>query len=357
MATAASAEHPRILSIGTANPPRRYTQQEVLELLGVSDSRTRGLFLNSHILTRHLYLPEPRNGHVEPESQEELIAKHKRYALELGSLAVQRCLKPLGMEPKDIDYLACVSSTGYLCPGISAFLIKNEGFRDDIHRVDVLGMGCNAGMNTLNPVSSFARGRPGRFALMVCAEICSAAYVHDGTFGTAIVNSLFGDGVVAVLLRAGEAPLPPSSIQGPHLLDFESLIVTEAIHTMRFDLWKGRLSFFLDRDIPYYIGASVERPVYRLLERNGLKKRDIKHWVIHSGGRKVIDSIKYNIGLTDYDVRHTLSILREYGNLSSGSFLFSLKRLQEEGATAPGDYGVLMAMGPGASIETALVQW
>jgi 3,5-dihydroxyphenylacetyl-CoA synthase len=78
---------------------------------------------------------------------------------------------------------------------------------------------------------------------------------------------------------------------------------------------------------------------------------------VHSGGKKVIDAVRVNLGLTRYDPRHTTGVLRDYGNLSSGSFLFSYQRLREEGVAAPGEYGVLMTMGPGSTIETALVRW
>jgi len=94
-----------------------------------------------------------------------------------------------------------------------------------------------------------------------------------------------------------------------------------------------------------------------LLERNHLKKRDITHWLVHSGGKKVVDSIKYNIGLTDYDVRHTSSILKNFGNLSSGAFLFSYQELTREGICREGDLGVAITMGPGVSIETSLLKW
>ncbi len=105
------------------------------------------------------------------------------------------------------------------------------------------------------------------------------------------------------------------------------------------------------------MGANAEKPVDRLLDAHGLKRRDISHWIVHSGGKKVIDAIKYNIGITEYDVRHTTSVLRDFGNISSGSFLFSYQRLLNEGLVRRGDYGVLMTMGPGSTIETALVRW
>ena len=120
---------------------------------------------------------------------------------------------------------------------------------------------------------------------------------------------------------------------------------------------QSKFSFFLDPDIPYVVGAHAELVVDRLLSGAGLSRSDISHWLLHSGGKKVIDAVRVNLGLTRHDVRHTTGVLRDYGNLSSGSFLFSYERLVGEGIARRGDYGVLMTMGPGSTIETALVRW
>ncbi|HXE73289.1 MAG TPA: 3,5-dihydroxyphenylacetyl-CoA synthase DpgA [Candidatus Nitrosotenuis sp.] len=343
---------PAILAIGTAVPSRRYSQEELTTMFGVNNPKIQRLFRNSHIKYRHLILPEPGPYGMPDESIEELNAKHKKGCLEVGGQAIARALEEAGLGCQDIDYLICVTTTGYLCPGISAFLIRDLGFRPDVGRIDIVGMGCNAALNGLQPAANFAAANPGKNVLILCVEICSAAYVHNDSMVTAVVNSLFGDAAAAVVLRAQEA-----QTGRPRVLGFESITLTDAIHTMRFDLDNGKLSFYLDRDIPYVIGANCGRPVGRLLERFGLKRRHIQHWLVHSGGKKVIDSVKMNLDLTDYDVRHTLYVLENYGNISSCACLFSFRRLLDEGVVRPGDYGVLMAMGPGAAIETALLQW
>lgn len=347
---------PRLIALGTANPPERFRQEEILDRFHVTDPRLRSLFCSSHIRTRHLYLAEPGPNGPPEESQGQLLARHRNGVLQIGTASIKKCLDAAELQPQDIDYLCCLTSTGWLTPGLTAILIKNLGMRQDCARVDVVGMGCNAGLNGLNVVSSWAMANPGKNALLACVEVCSAAYVFDGSMRTAIVNSLFGDGAAAVLVRASEKDEPRFS---PRILGFESHIIPEAIDAMRFD-WDdthGKYSFFLDRDIPYVVGANAEIPIKRLLNRFGLRRRQIAHWVVHSGGKKVVDAIKYNVGLTDYDVRHTHSILRDYGNLSSGSFLFSFQRLLNEGKVRRGDYGVLMTMGPGSQIETALIRW
>jgi polyketide synthase Type III len=345
---------PRLVSVGTATPPKKYTQDEVLELFQERDPRIWQLYRRGHIESRHLYLPEPVDGRMPEESNQELLDKHLRGALETGGQAVLKCLQGEGLSPRDVDCLCCLSSTGFLCPGISAHLIKALGFRENIQRVDILGMGCNAAMNGLQVVTGFARANPGRTALMLCVEICSAAYVYNRSMTTAVVNSLFGDGASAVLVRQDGCD---GWTDGPVAADFEPHIIPKAISAMCYTLENTKLSFQLSRDIPYEIGLHVEKPVTRLLSRHGLKRKDIDHWIVHSGGKKVIDAIQYNLGLTDYDMRHTLHVLKHFGNLSSGSILFSYQALTREGLVKEGDLGVAIAMGPGTSIETGLLTW
>ncbi len=348
---------PRLLAVGTANPPEKVRQEDLLSRFKIDDPRIRSLFTSSHILTRHLYLPEAGPDGAPHETQGELLKKHKWGAMQIGPQAVDACLGQVGLTVRDIDHLICITTTGFLAPGLTALLMGKMGFREDCSRADVVGMGCNAGLNGLNLATAWASANPGKNALMVCIEVCSAVYVFDNTMRTAIVNSLFGDGAAAVLVRAhmSDDRGPPV----PHVLGFNSHLIPKAVDAMRYD-WDdeaGKFSFFLDRDIPYVVGANAPRPVGRLLAQHGLKQRHVNHWIVHSGGKKVVDAIKYNLGLTDYDVRHTHSILRDYGNLSSGSFLFSYQRLMAEGKVRRGDFGIMMTMGPGSTIETALIRW
>lgn len=350
----------RILGVGTAVSNDSYTQQELIDTFGITDPRVRSVFLNSAIERRHLSLPaRDESGAVIPESQGELVAKHKRSAVAMGGQAIRECLKNAGLDLADIGYLCCVTTTGFLTPGLSALLIQDLGIDPRCSRVDVVGMGCNAGLNALNATAGWATANPSKIAVMVCAEACSAAYVIDSTMRTAVVNSLFGDGAAAIAVGGPPDERGDREHPLPCLLGFSSYIITDALGAMRFD-WddeQGKLSFYLDPEIPYVVGAHAERVVDRLLADAGLRRGDIRHWLVHSGGKKVIDAVRLNLNLTRHDVRHTTGVLRDYGNLSSGSFLFSYERLLAEGATAAGDYGVLMTMGPGSTIETALVQW
>ncbi len=356
---APNTTRPRIVSVGTATPPTSYSQQEMLDIFGITDRRIRDVFLNSAIERRFLTLPPSGpDGRPQMETQGELIAKHTRTALDMATRALRACLGEIDATLDDVRYLVVVTTTGFLTPGLSARIIRELGMSPHTGRLDVVGMGCNAGLNGLTALAGWTATHPGELAVMVCAEACSAAYVFDGTMRTSVVNSLFGDGAAAVAMLADEGG-QSAARPGPTLLGLASCMIPHALGAMRYD-WDeqaGKFSFYLDREVPYEVGAHAEKVIDKLLAGTGLLRSDVAHWIVHSGGKKVIDAVRINLGLTRHDVRHTVSVLRDYGNLSSGSFLFSYQRLLDEGVVERGDHGIFMTMGPGSQIETALVRY
>lgn len=345
---------PRLVKVGTANPETFYSQEEVLLWSGEKNPKIQKLFRNSHIETRALYLPEPVDGMPPQESAQSLLDRHLHGALDIGVKAIERALQASGLTVQEIGFIVCTTSSGFLCPSLTAHLIKHMGFKSNIRRIDIAGMGCNAAVNGMQAATGISQTMPGVNGLLVCIEICSAAYVINQDLSTAVVNSLFGDGASALVIRSDAGDTWRA---GPTVLDFESLILTQEINAMRYNLEDSKLSFYLKKEIPYIIGENAPIPVERLLERHGLQKNDIKHWILHSGGKKVIDSIVQNLDLCEHSVRHTRNILKRYGNISSSAVIFALGELLKENVAKEGDYGVLMAMGPGVSIEMALLRW
>ncbi|MCC3701801.1 type III polyketide synthase [Rouxiella badensis] len=349
---------PYILACAHDVPETSYTQHEVCDNLGIKDGRIRSIFINSGISKRHLSIKEMAKSEPNAESHGEMLNRHEYSALELGANAINKCLTKIGKTVEDIACICCVTSTGFLVPALSARFCQSLGLSEFCNRIDIVGMGCSAGLNGLDAVKNWSVVNPGKLAIVVCTEICSAAYLEDGTIATSVVNSLFGDGASAAVVVSEPADkiLPAGAVR---LLDKLSLTESEGIGMMKFD-WNDeqhKNSFYLSKDVPYVVGSKVEKVINRLLGERSLSVSDIDHWIVHSGGKKVIDSICINLGLTKNDLRHTRSVLNDFGNLSSGSFLFSLERLQNEKTANKGDLGVLMTMGPGAAIETALVQW
>ncbi len=152
-----------------------------------------------HIQKRHLYLPpkDIRTGRIFPESPADLYAKFRDGALDIGVRAISNALESVSLSAADVGYLLCVTSTGFMVPGLSSLFSRELGFDNKLQRADLVGMGCNAGLNGLNPLVQWVQNHPGKVALLVCCEINSAMYILDDSTRTGIVNSIFGDGAAS----------------------------------------------------------------------------------------------------------------------------------------------------------------
>jgi polyketide synthase Type III len=346
--------NPKILSIGTANPKQRYSQEEIYQVAAqhfemYRNPRIQEIFMNSDIEYRHLYLE--KETFVPFESANELHSRFERGAVEIGMEAIQRCLRRGGVAVDEIDLIVAVSCTGYLCPGLSSIFIKELGMRNDVQRADLLGMGCAGAMPGLQRAHDFVKAYPGRKALVVAVEICSACYYVDDSLETVVGNAICSDGAAAVVVGAGRER------SGPSIEDFQTHLEPSFIKTVGFEFREGKLRIVLSKDIRDEAGGLAKILINKLLAANKLSKGDITHWILHSGGRKVIDGVQREIGLTDNQVRHSKCVLRNFGNMSSPTVLFVLDETIRNGRPQPGDLGLMLAMGPGLAIEGALLKW
>jgi polyketide synthase Type III len=144
---------------------------------------------------------------------------------------------------------------------------------------------------------------------------------------------------------------------GPEILQFETLIEPSFIETVGFQFRSGKLRIVLSKDIREAAGGLAQTVIGSLLRKSGSVKEDIKHWIIHSGGRKVIDNIKREVGLNESQLHHSRCVLRNFGNMSSPTVLFVLDETMKHSRPTSGDLGVMLAMGPGLAIEAGLLRW
>ena len=348
------SSHPRIVAIGRANPPFRYSQREIYEISTrfvpmYRNPRIEQIFMNSDIEYRHLTFD--KETFVPNESSDELHARFETHAVQLGREAIERCLERSGASPSDVDFVVAVTCTGYLCPGLSAILIKELGMRTSLQRADLVGMGCAGAMPGLQRAYDYVMAYPERKALLVTVEVCSACYYVDESLETVVGNAICADGAAAVLVANHE------SASGPEIVRFETLLEPSFIHTVGFQNREGKLRIVLSKDIRDSAGELVRTMVDSLLAHAGLRGSDIAHWIIHSGGRKVIDSIRDALRLSEGQLTHSRCVLKNFGNMSSPTVLFVLDETMRASSPKTGDLGVMIAMGPGLAIEGALVRW
>ena len=338
---------PRIVSIGTAVPARRFTQEELADLFGYRDGLRRRFFFNSNIEGRHVYMPETMD--LRPETVDEMSARFAEGSVRLGIQAVEACLEPAGLEPGDVDFLATTTCTGRLVPSLDAHLIGALGLRPDVQRVHVGDTGCASAMVVLQQAWNYLRAFPERRALAVSVELCSATYYLDEEAETAVANAIFADGAAAVLLT--------TKGEGPEILGHRTLIRAEYLDRMGFTFPGGRYRIRLAPEVRRIAPAMMEELTGTLLKDFGLTQDDVRFWVLHSAGRRVIENAQVLLGLSDADVAYSRDVLRRYGNLSSATVLFVLDAVRRSGRPRPGDIGVMMALGPGFAAEGALLRF
>ena len=339
-----------IEAIGLANPPRRFSQDEAFQMAGYTSPRILEIFRNCDIDFRHFYVAP---GQIREETPGELNQRYLRGARETGCRAITACLQGTQSKVTDIDLLAVCTSTGYVCPDLGSRLIAHMGFRSDIHRSVMVGLGCAGALPALQHACDFVRAHPKRKALMLAVEICSACYFVDDTMDTVIGNAICADGAAAFLITSdsGKPGIKPS------VLDYESCVASEHIGKVGFEHKDNKLRIILANEVRYLAGPLIERALDALLKRNRLNRADVRFWVAHPGGRKVIDNLQKHLGLTDEQVRFSRAVMRNFGNMSSPTVMFVLDQVMRTGDPQPGDWGVMVALGPGMAAEAALLRW
>jgi predicted naringenin-chalcone synthase len=197
------------------------------------------------------------------------------------------------------------------------------------------------------------RAHPRRKALMLAVEICSACYFVDTTLETAVGNAICADGAAAFLLTASQETSGPF----PKVVDFESFLDTAQIGKVGLDHRDGKLRIVLGAEVQHLAGPMIEQALARLFRRHGISMADIRFWVLHPGGRKVIDNVQEHFGLTNAQLHFSRTVLRNYGNMSSPTVMFVLDEVMRNGDPQPGDLGVMVALGPGMAAEVVLLRW
>ena len=341
---------PRILGIGTANPPIRLTQEQSFYATGYETERIRKIFLNSDIEYRHFYFGGTPNLDETSDQQNQ---RYLSGSVKTGCRAIMNCLDAAGASVNDVDFLAVCSCTGYVCPDVGSRLIAHMGFRRNVQRAAIIGLGCAGALPTLQRAVDFVRANPGRKALMLAVEICSACYYTDNTLETVIGNAICADGAAAFLLGGSEQRKDAY----PQVVDFETFLETEQIAEVGLQHRSGKLRIVLGASIQHLAGPMIEHALEPLLQRHGLSRSQIRFWVVHPGGRKVVDSVQKHFGMTDEQLRFSRSVLRNYGNMSSPTAMFVLDEVVRNGDPQPGDWGVMIGLGPGMAAEVALLKW
>jgi predicted naringenin-chalcone synthase len=349
-----------IAAIGTALPPVCRTQSEALAW-GLDHvplaPATRDLYmrvLNDPGIARRHFAVDDFSEVLEADP-DRTLARFERWASELSASSLARALDGAGVAAASVDFIAATTCTGYLCPGLTSYIAERAALRPDVRRVDMAGMGCGAALPALEQACHFLAAHPDGTAAVVCTEICSAAILLGDSPDLVISNAIFGDGSAAAILRRADrgASVPLR----PRFVGFRSLVLPEWRESLRFRTEGGRLRNVLSRDVPVRAGAACRRLVHELLDAHGRSASDVAHWIMHAGGRLVLDAVERALDLPEAALDAARAVLRDAGNLSSPTVLFVLAEEERRRPPRAGDLGVISAFGAGFSAHAALLEY
>jgi alkylresorcinol/alkylpyrone synthase len=341
-----------LLSLATAVPPHVVEQTEAKararEAFGGNKAlfdRLSGVFDNAGIARRHIVAPQDwyMHGHGWHDRNAVYLEAAERLFAEAATAAIEKA----GLTPDQIDGVVSVSTTGIATPSLEARAFSKVGFRPDVRRVPVFGLGCAGGVNGLSLASRLASADPGSLWLLVTVETCSISIRLDSDDPAAIVaTALFGDGAAAAVVTSGLHSL--ARITGS-----AEKLWPDTLRIMGWDVDDPGLSVVFDRAIPPFIEENLAEAVDEMCGKLGIAREEIDRFCCHPGGVKVIDAIESALELPQGELNLEREVLHDYGNMSAPTVLFVLERLLERGLP---DKVMMTAFGPGFTCAGMLLQ-
>jgi alkylresorcinol/alkylpyrone synthase len=334
---------PALLSLATAVPPYIFLQKDVLaaawDIFGSrfpDYERFASIFTNTGIIRRHGV--KPFDWYLTPRGWPERTEAFFEGAEALFIEAASKALASAGLRPADVDTVVTVCSTGIATPSLDARVAKRMGFRSDVSRVPVFGLGCAGGVSGISIGSKLAQARPGTNVLLVAIELCSLALRLDElSKANIIATSLFADGAAAIVLRAGDGGETLIEATGEHLWP-------DTLDVMGWNVDPLGFGVVLRRTVPEFVAEQLKPALTQVLARMSLSVADIDKFICHPGGAKVISAIESALSLDQGTLEHERQVIAEYGNMSAPTVLFILERAR---AKRLPPRSLLTALGPG----------
>jgi alkylresorcinol/alkylpyrone synthase len=347
-----------VTGLGTAVPPRRFTQRECWEALQRArrpevTPRTRAILqgLLTHdngIDGRSLALDSlDESFDLDPDTLHRRFATH---APALASQAARRALDDASLEPAAIDAVLVSTCTGYLCPGLTSYVAEALGLRPDVVHLDLVGQGCGAALPNLRAGEALIASRRAGRVLSVCVEVCSAAFYLDDDLGVLVSACIFGDGAAAAVLS-------PAPREGGRRVEWKaaaSVMAPEHRDALRFEQRGGMLRNILTLPVPKLAARHASRVLDDALAAAEIDRSRIGGWILHAGGRRVLECLREDLALDERDTRWSASMLSRHGNLSSPFVLFVLEAALQ-GGERPGLWW-MSSFGAGFSCHGALLE-
>jgi predicted naringenin-chalcone synthase len=363
-----------LTSLSTAVPAYKHSQDDLAEymcdLFGYAElerRKLRVLYKKSGIHTRYSVIPDyslpPEKrifftGHNHLQHVPEIEFRMNYYirnALDLALEAVGKCIEAT-VAKSEITHLITVSCTGMYAPGLDIDIVQSLRLNEQINRTSVNFMGCYATIHALKQADAVCRSDENAIVLIVSVELCTIHFQKIEDADNMTANLLFADGAAATLV-VSDSLAAKKQIHGFRIRNFHSLVTLDGKTDMAWQISSTGFLMTLSKYIPQLIEKGILHFFEKALQSSGIAKKDITHWAIHPGGRKILDLIEKELGLAKTDLDSSRMVLKNYGNMSSPTILFVLKEILEHKVnvnTAERTFAV--AFGPGLTMESVILE-
>jgi predicted naringenin-chalcone synthase len=342
------ARGPLLSGLSVSHPPRSYSQAELLELLGLAgDEFAEKIFARSGVRTRRLG--------ISPESLTQSLQARAAATEERIFEMALTALGGLDFDPAEIGVLVTAGYWSLGGPTIGHRLIEHLALGPRTDKYHVTGVGCASAVPLLRLAGQLLRDRPGERALVVAAEAVSGFMTGaaPGDERTKIVGSaLFADGCGAALLDHGSR-----GGTGPEIVASAVHHLPDSLDQVRFMVSEGDSYMHLGRELPLITETQLPGLVDDFLGARGLDVTDVDHWLLHPGGRGILEGARRGLGLSSEEVAPSAAVLAEYGNVGTASSFFVLRAAEEMRDPQPGESGLLISIGPGVTVGLMLMTW
>jgi alkylresorcinol/alkylpyrone synthase len=338
---------PRIGGLALVDPPASYSQEEVLELLGMRDDEfAQRIFSRCGVHRRHLALDEAMlastlQGRTE-QVEDELFAQ--------AIAAIER----LQVDPREIGTVVSASLYSLGGPTLAHRVVEHFEMEPDTDKYHLVGVGCASAVPLMRLLSQSLPGRPGKQGLVIAAESMSGILMGartDDPKAKVVGSAIFGDGCAAALLsedpRAG----------GPAILATKVHQIPGTLDAVAMKLALEDSYLHLGRDLPDLAAAGLPELLEDFLAGAAVDRRAIDHWIVHPGGRRIIDCVQEALSLADEEVAVSREVLADHGNMGTPSIFYVLQETIEQRQPSPGEHGLMVTIGPGITVGLMLLQW
>ena len=354
-----------ILDISTAVPEFRIEKEDVVRFysqtfaLGDTSHLTKKLNLlnkKTKINTRYSCIPDYKGNEYElytagnyKQPVEKRMELYKEKIMPLAAKAIDKLLIQTNIESRDVTHLITVSCTGLFAPGFEFLVAEHYGLQHT-EKLAINFLGCYAAIKALKHAHYIAQANPDACILIVSAELCSLHFYPSDTDEDIIANLLFADGAAAVIVCGNES----KHIKNKVVLNIDAIgsaYIPNTLDLMTWNISSSAFRMYLNKNIVKAIKDNIQPVVTDFLNEN-ISETD--YWAIHPGGVKIVEAVKESLHLNESSVDDSMSVLQQYGNMSSPTILFILKRILNKIKNAEHIENKKIftcAFGPGLSIE------